>query len=256
MSLISIKNASKIFQHRKPRVVLRDRIRQFTSKPGKEGFYAVRDISFEVQARESIALIGANGAGKSTLLSMVCGLAQPDEGSVEVHGSIAPLLELGSGFHMDLTGHENLYLNAAMLGMTKAQVRERYDSILAFSEIAEFINEPLRTYSMGMSLRLAFSIAVHCDPAIVIIDEVLGVGDAAFQRKCHTRIAELRNEGRTLLCVSHSPETVLEFCDRAIWLHHGQMVMDGEAREVCDAYMRFVADPTIPLPGLDASASQ
>ncbi|MGC4053704.1 MAG: hypothetical protein QM757_31330 [Paludibaculum sp.] len=142
-----------------------------------------------------------------------------------------------------------------MLGMTKAQARQRYDSILEFSEIAEFINEPLRTYSMGMSLRLAFSIAVHCDPAIVIIDEVLGVGDAAFQRKCHTRIARLRNEGKTLLCVSHSPETVLEFCDRAIWLHHGQMIMDAPAREACAAYMRFVADPTQPPPGFEPPSS-
>lgn len=244
MSLIRLHNASKIFRHRKPRVVLRDRLRQWTSSPSAaDGFYALRGISFEVQQRESIALIGTNGAGKSTLLSLICGLAQPDEGTVDVHGTIAPLLELGSGFHIDLTGHENLYLNAAMLGMTKAQVRQRYDSIVEFSEIADFMNEPLRTYSMGMSLRLAFSIAVHCDPAIVIIDEVLAVGDAAFQRKCHTRIAELRDEGKTLLCVSHSPETVLEFCDRAIWLHQGRLILDGPAREVSARYMDFIADP-------------
>lgn len=249
MRLIRLQNASKIFRHRKPRVVLRDRLRQWTTSPATDGFYALRDISFEVHERESIALIGTNGAGKSTLLSMICGLAQPDEGTVEVRGTIAPLLELGSGFHMDLTGHENLYLNAAMLGMTKAQVQQRYDSIVAFSEIAEFMNEPLRTYSMGMSLRLAFSIAVHCDPAIVIIDEVLAVGDVAFQHKCHTRIAELRDEGKTLLCVSHSPETVLEFCDRAIWLHQGRLVADGPAREVSTQYLDFTADPTrLPPP--------
>ncbi|WP_321473791.1 ABC transporter ATP-binding protein [uncultured Paludibaculum sp.] len=244
MSLISLKHASKIFRHRRPRVVLRDRLRQWRSKPSTDGFYALRDISFDVQAKESVALVGSNGAGKSTLLSLVCGLAQPDEGTVEVHGSIAPLLELGSGFHSDLTGHENLYLNAAMLGMTKAQVRERYDSIVTFSEIGEFINEPLRTYSMGMSLRLAFAVAVHCDPALVIIDEVLAVGDSAFQRKCHDRIAGLRKEGKTLLCVSHSPGTVLQFCDRAIWLHQGRMVMDGAAAPVCEEYQKFMADPT------------
>ena len=256
MRLIRLQNASKIFHHRKPRIVLRDRLRQWASgRAGADGFYALRNISFDVQERESIALIGSNGAGKSTLLSLICGLAQPDEGTVEVHGSIAPLLELGSGFHMDLTGQENLYLNAAMLGMTSAQVRQRYDAIVAFSEIGEFINEPLRTYSMGMILRLAFSVAVHCDPAIVIIDEVLAVGDAAFQRKCHARISALRNEGKTLLCVSHSPETVLEFCDRAIWLHQGRMVVDGPARQVCAQYLDFISDPT-KLPPWDKPAEE
>lgn len=262
MSLISVKNASKVFRHRKPRMVLRDHIKALVApKPQHEGFYALKDVSFDVRERESVALVGANGAGKSTLLSLICGLARPDEGSVAVHGTIAPLLELSSGFHPDLTGNENMFLNAALLGMTEAHIRARYQSVLDFAEIGEFIHEPLRTYSAGMVLRLAFSIAVQCDPAIVVIDEVLGVGDSSFQKKCHRRINGLREEGKTLLCVSHSAAMVKEFCDRAIWLHHGEIIRDGPTAETLDAYGEFMANPQVqPVPlrqreGLGGAAS-
>ncbi|MBI4890746.1 MAG: ABC transporter ATP-binding protein [Acidobacteria bacterium] len=251
MSLISVQGVSKIFRHRKQKSLLRDHLRDMVSQSSnqEEGFYALRDVSFTVQAEEAVALIGANGAGKSTMLALVSGLAEPDTGSIQVNGTIAPLLELGSGFHPDLTGRENLIMNAAILGLNEKQTKERFQAILDFSELADFIDEPLRTYSSGMVLRLAFSIATHCDPSILIIDEILGVGDSNFQGKCQHRIEGLRKEGKTFLVVSHSTYTVRNFCNRAIWLHHGVVVADGPANEVADAYEAFMVDPSQPLPG-------
>jgi len=248
MSLISVQSVSKIFRHRKANALLRDHLRNMVNGASGEGFYAIRNVSFEVSEREAVALVGANGAGKSTMLALVCGLAQPDGGTVHVEGTIAPLLELGSGFHPDLTGRENLKMNAALLGMTARQTNEHFEAILKFSELAPFIDEPLRTYSSGMVLRLAFSIATHCDPNILIIDEVLGVGDSNFQQKCQARIEALRAEGKTFLVVSHSTLTVRNFCNRAIWLHHGIVVADGPAVDVAEAYERFMANPNQPLP--------
>lgn len=250
MSLISVQGVSKIFKQRRTRALFRDHLRDMVAQSSSpaQGFYALRDVSFTVKEKEAVALVGANGAGKSTVLAMVCGLAEPDAGSIQVNGSIAPLLELGSGFHVDLTGRENLIMNAAMLGLNAQQTRERYDAILAFSELADFIDEPLRTYSNGMILRLAFSIATHCDPNILIIDEVLGVGDSNFQKKCHDHIEKLRGEGKTFLVVSHSTSTVRSFCDRAIWLHHGHVIADGPAAQIADAYEAFMTDPSQPLP--------
>lgn len=253
MDVITVKNVSKIFRRHKPRMLLRDHIRQMVAgASNEEGFYALRNVSFRVAREEGVALIGANGAGKSTMLSLVCGLTPPDEGQIQVNGSIAPLLALGSGFHPDLTGRENLFLNSALLGMNEKQVNRRFQEIVDFAELEAFIDEPLRVYSAGMSMRLAFSIAVHCDPAIVVIDEVLGVGDAAFQRKCHDKISEMRAAGKTLLCVSHSPETVKEFCERAIWLHQGEVVMDGRVRGVIEAYTEFMTNMALPAQGYAA----
>ncbi len=250
MSIISVKGVSKIFRQHKSGTLLKDHVRRLVTKPSREGFYALTDVSFEVAPKESVALIGANGAGKSTMLALVCSLAQPDEGTIHVGGSVAPLLELGSGFHPDLTGRENLYINAALLGMNQRQSHERAEAILEFSELADFIDEPLRTYSAGMVLRLAFSIATHCDPDILLIDEVLGVGDTNFQHKCQSRIEELRAKGKTFLVVSHSTPTLREFCDRAIWLHHGRVVADGPAGAVADEYTRFMLDPRQAPPTL------
>lgn len=243
MSIISVQGVSKIFRHRTSGTLLRDHVRDMVTKPSREGFYAVRNASFEVAERESVALIGANGAGKSTMLALVCGLARPDEGAIHVGGSIAPLLELGSGFHPDLTGRENYLINGALQGMNEKQSKEQFPAILEFSELEDFIDEPLRTYSAGMVLRLAFSIATHCNSGILIIDEILGVGDANFQFKCQKRIEKLRAEGQTFLVVSHSTPTVREFCDRVIWLHHGQVIADGPAGPVVDEYTRFMLDP-------------
>ena len=248
MKIISVQGVSKIFRHRKSGTLLKDHVRNIVTKPRREGFYALTDVSFDVAGQESVALIGANGAGKSTLLALVCGLAQPDEGTVHVGGSVAPLLELGSGFHPDLTGRENLFINAALLGMNQQQSRDRFAAILEFSELENFIDEPLRTYSAGMVLRLAFSIATHCDPDILLIDEVLGVGDTNFQSKCRKRIDQLRAQGKTFLVVSHSTQMVRDFCDRAIWLHHGRVVADGPTDAVAEEYGRFMLDPHQALP--------
>jgi len=184
-----------------------------------------------------MAVVGRNGAGKSTLLSLVAGLAEPNEGCVAVDGRVAALMELGSGFHPDLTGVENLRLNASLLGLTRQRTSEVHDSITEFAGIGDFINQPLRTYSSGMIMRLAFSVAIHVDPDILIVDEVLAVGDQNFQAKCFEKISELKHAGKTLLFVSHAANNVRKLCERALWLDHGEVMMDGPAGEVIDAYV-------------------
>jgi ABC-type polysaccharide/polyol phosphate transport system ATPase subunit len=200
------------------------------------GFTALENVSFSLRAGEGLAVVGSNGAGKSTLLSIAAGVCFPDKGRVEVAGRVAALLELGSGFQTDLTGRENVFLNASLLGMSKQQVRESYDTIVDFAGIAPFIDEPLRTYSSGMVMRLAFSIAVHLDPEILIVDEVLAVGDKDFQAKCYTKIHNFREQGKTFIVVSHAARSLTNFCDRAIWLDHGRLVMDGPLAEVLARY--------------------
>src|SRR5260370_31223846 len=199
-------------------------------------FYALRDVSFEIATGESVGIVGSNGAGKSTLLSLIAGVAEPTAGNIVVNGRIAALLELGSGFHPALTGAENLYLNASLLGLSKRGTTALFDSIVDFAGLAEVIDEPLRTYSSGMWMRLAFSIAINVNPDILIVDELLSVGDHAFQAKCLARIKELQTSGSTLLFVSHSAGMITEFCDRALWLDHGELVMQGTAEEVTLAY--------------------
>jgi lipopolysaccharide transport system ATP-binding protein len=246
MPLISCRNVSKFFYHRhKSKRLLRQHVLSwFTPGGGDDTFYALRNVSFEVSKGESVGIVGSNGAGKSTLLSVITGLAHPDEGSVEVNGRIAALLELGSGFHPDLTGAENIRMNAALLGFTKKETLDLFDSIVEFSGVGEFIDQPLRTYSSGMMLRLAFSVAVNVNPDVLLVDEVLAVGDQAFQSRCLERIRTLRDAGKTLLCVSHATSLLTQFCDRAIWLDHGQLVMQGEINEVIEAYEgRTVPNP-------------
>jgi len=191
-------------------------------------------------------VVGSNGAGKSTLLGLVAGLSEPSRGLVTVNGRVAALLELGSGFHQDLTGAENLRLNAALLGLSGRRTSELYEQIVDFSGIRDFIDEPLRTYSSGMIMRLGFSVAVHVDPDILIVDEVLAVGDKDFQAKCFDKISEFKSSGRTLLFVSHAASLVERLCDRAIWLDRGEVIMDGQAREVVAAYTGQVAASASP----------
>jgi ABC-type polysaccharide/polyol phosphate transport system ATPase subunit len=233
---IEFLGVSKYFYRHAGRVLLRKHVEGWFRSGRKERFYALRDISFRIEPGESVALVGANGAGKSTLLSMVVGLVEPEEGRVAVDGRIGALLQLGAGFHHDLTGAENVRLNAALLGLDRNRVTELFESIVDFSGIAEFINEPLRTYSSGMIMRLAFSVAVHLDPDILIIDEVLSVGDHAFQAKCIAKIQEFKRSGKTMLCVSHAAASVEKLCERGLWLDHGELVMDGPISEVFDAY--------------------
>jgi len=236
MSVVEFDNVSKSFSRHAGQMLLRQQLSRFFRRATQDRFYAVRNVSFRLEEGESLAVIVANGAGKSTLLGLVAGLAKPDEGRVAVNGRVAALLELGSGFHPDLTGRENVRLNASLLGMTRARTEELFEQIVDFSGIGEFIDQPLRTYSTGMVMRLAFSVAVTVDPEILLIDEVLAVGDTAFQAKCFDKIREFRHFRKTLLCVSHAGGIIQELCDRAIWLDHGELVMTGTVGEVLDAY--------------------
>ena len=199
-------------------------------------FWALRDISFEVKKGEVLGIVGNNGAGKSTLLKIISGILKPTEGSVQVFGNVVPMLELGSGFDFDLTGRENIFLNGSILGYSEQFLKEKYSEIEAFSELGQFIDVPLRNYSSGMVMRLAFSVATVVNPDILIVDEILAVGDAAFQEKSRARMMELMSGGTTVLFVSHNIAQIRGMCDRVIWLDHGQMRMIGDTKSVCDAY--------------------
>ncbi|OKZ72400.1 MAG: teichoic acid ABC transporter ATP-binding protein [Clostridiales bacterium 52_15] len=201
-----------------------------------EEFWALKNVSFEVERGEVVGIIGHNGAGKSTLLKVISGILKPTGGSLEVHGNVVPMLELGSGFDHDLTGRENIFLNGSILGYSEKYLKEKYEQIVEFSELGKFIDVPIRNYSSGMLMRLAFSIATVVQPEILIVDEILAVGDAAFQEKSKARMLELMSGGTTVLFVSHSLEQIREMCDRVIWLEHGQIKAIGATKEICDAY--------------------
>jgi len=236
MPIVEFANVSKTFSRKTEPMLLRGHFRRWLNPTGTELFYALKHVSFRLERGQSLAIVGPNGAGKSTLLSLTAGLAKPDEGTIRTRGRIAGLLELGSGFHPDLTGTENIRLNAALLGLTKKRTAELYDQIVDFAGIGEFIREPLRTYSTGMVMRLAFSVAVHMDPDILLVDEVLAVGDQSFQAKCIEKINEFVHSGKSLLCVSHASGMVQQLCSRAIWLDHGEVIMDDSTWKVTDAY--------------------
>lgn len=199
-------------------------------------FWALQDVSFNVQKGQVVGIIGRNGSGKSTLLKIISGLYPPTKGNVKVQGRIVPMLELGSGFDPELTGRENVYLNGAILGYSESFLKEKFDDILEFSELGSFIDMPLKTYSSGMMMRLAFSVATIVQPEILIVDEILAVGDEAFQQKSRAKMMELMSGGTTVLYVSHSLDQIRELCNKVIWLDHGQIKMQGDTKEVCDAY--------------------
>lgn len=199
-------------------------------------FRALDHVNVHVAPGEVLGIIGSNGAGKSTLLKVIAGVLTPTEGDVRINGNIAPMLELGAGFDQDLTARENIFLNGAILGYTKSFLENRFDEIIAFSELEDFIEQPVRTYSSGMMMRLAFSIATLVEPEVLIVDEILSVGDARFQRKSEERMRCLMSGGTTVLMVSHSSAQIRKLCSRAIWLERGKIVMDGDAQEVCAAY--------------------
>ncbi|MBT1003033.1 ABC transporter ATP-binding protein [Paenarthrobacter sp. DKR-5] len=194
-------------------------------------FKALDDVSVTVQQGETVALLGLNGSGKSTLLKHISGVMVPDSGSVRTRGRVAGLIEVGAGFHHDLTGRDNVFLNGAILGMSEEQINERFDDIVAFSEIGEFIDTEVKFYSSGMYLRLAFSVAVHTDPEVFLVDEILAVGDEPFQRKCIAKIKELGEAGKTLVVVSHDLDLVAQICDRGVLLEHGKVIMDAPVDE-------------------------
>lgn len=236
--MISVEHVSMLFNRSTERV---DNVKEYFVRLLKkqllfEEFWALKDVSFTVRKGESVGIVGLNGSGKSTLLKMIAQVMKPTKGTVQVFGSVAPLIELGAGFDMDLTGRENIYLNGAVLGFSHQQMREWFDSIMDFAELWEFADSPLKNYSSGMVARLGFSIATMSRPDILIVDEVLGVGDYKFQEKCHQRMEEIIQNGATVIFVSHSIEQVKKLCRRAIWLQKGELIMDGSSDEVCDRY--------------------
>ncbi|MGY3642466.1 ABC transporter ATP-binding protein [Pseudomonas sp. PK-RTE-24] len=248
---IKVENLSKCYEiYDQPR----DRLKQFivprlqaTARMQPSRFYrefwALRDVSFEVKRGETVGIIGCNGSGKSTLLQMICGTLNPTTGTVKTHGRIAALLELGSGFDPEFTGRDNVYMNAAVLGLAREETDQRFDEIAAFADIGEFIEQPVKSYSSGMVVRLAFAVQAMIDPDIFIVDEALAVGDEKFQRKCFARMEELKSQGTSILFVSHSASSIIELCDRTLLLDHGTRLMYGAAPQAVRAYQKLIYAP-------------
>ena len=213
----------------------------FFSRKNKEKdniLHVLKDINLEIKKGESVALIGTNGSGKSTLLKLMTRIIYPNKGKITTNGKLTSLLELGAGFHDDFTGRENIYFNASIFGLTREQIDAKIDEIIKFSELEEFIDNPVRTYSSGMYMRLAFSVAINVQAEILLIDEILAVGDAHFQEKCFAKLMELKNEGKTIVIVTHDSGKVRQFCNRAVWLYEGEIRRDGPVPEVLEEYMK------------------
>jgi len=205
----------------------------------KTGYHEVlKHVSLDIEKGETVALIGVNGSGKSTLLKLMTRIIYPNEGNIEIDGKLTSLLELGAGFHPDFTGRENIYFNASIFGLTAAEIDSRVSEIIEFSELGSFIDSPVRTYSSGMYMRLAFSVAINVDAEILLIDEILAVGDQHFQEKCFNKLKELKKSGKTIVIVSHSLESVKDLCDRAIWIYDGEIRMDGNCSKVINEYLK------------------
>lgn len=237
-TIISVQNVTMRFNMPKERL---DSIKEFFVKFLKkqlhfEEFCALKDVSLSIEAGEVVGIIGLNGSGKSTLLKVISGILRPSNGTVSVEGTISPLIELGAGFDMDLTARENIYLNGSVLGFDKKFIQEKYDEILDFAELREFENVAIKNFSSGMIARLGFAIATLVKPDILIVDEILAVGDFLFQQKCEKRIAEMMAGGTTVLIVSHSIEQIERLCSRVVWLEHGHLKKDGATKEICEEY--------------------
>src|SRR6266508_2303019 len=242
MTAIELTNVSKIYRRYSGRqfstlksaLLQRSLLRDLRPE---ETFPALRDVSFSVPRGSTYGVIGRNGSGKSTALKLVAGITKPTSGTVRVEGRISALIELGAGFHPEISGRENVFINGIMLGLTKRQVQERFDEIVDFAELREFIDAPVKTYSSGMYMRLGFAVAIHVDPDVLLVDEVLAVGDEGFTHKCLDKFAEFRRQGRTVLLVTHSLDLVTRFCDEALWLDGGVARAQGDPRRVIDTYL-------------------
>lgn len=233
---ISVKNMSKDFIIYGDKAnTLKERIIRF-NKNNKEIRNVLKNINIDIKKGESVALIGVNGSGKSTLLKLITKIIYPSKGTIKVNGKVSSLLELGAGFHPDFSGRENIYFNASIFGLTKKEIDNRLNKIIEFSELEEFIDTPIRTYSSGMYMRLAFSVAINVDADIILIDEILAVGDQHFQEKCMDKMLELKRSGKTIVFVSHSASAVKFLCDRSIWLKDGKVEMDGKTEDVLKEY--------------------
>jgi lipopolysaccharide transport system ATP-binding protein len=260
-SVISVENLSKkyIIGHQKQagyttlRDVLANGAKRFTDKlrhpfatpendPTHEEFWALKEVSFDIQQGDRVGIIGRNGAGKSTLLKILSRITEPTSGKVSIKGRVASLLEVGTGFHPELSGRENIFLNGAILGMSKAEIKNKFDEIVAFAEVERFLDTPVKRYSSGMYVRLAFAVAAHLEPEILIVDEVLAVGDAQFQKKCLGKMEDVGKEGRTILFVSHNMAAVRKLCSRAIMLNQGQAILDLDVNSTVEQYLSFGHD--------------
>lgn len=245
---IRVENLSKCYQiYNQPQDRLRQtimpRLQRLSGRiPAQyyREFWALKDVSFDIQTGETVGIIGRNGSGKSTLLQIICGTLTPTSGSVQTNGRIAALLELGSGFNPEFTGRENVYMNAAVLGLQQEEIDARFDDIASFADIGDFVDQPVKTYSSGMMVRLAFAVAINVDPQILIVDEALSVGDELFQRKCFSRIEAIKENGATILFVSHSAQTIVQLCDRAILMDAGELILTDTARLVTKQYQRLL----------------
>ena len=247
MTAIEVRDVRKVYRHYgrrksfgtvKSALLSGSILRQL--KPS-DAFEALKGVSFDVPAGSTFGIIGRNGSGKSTMLKLIAGIGKPTSGTVDVRGRVSALIELGAGFHPEISGRENVFINGMMLGLSKREIAQRFDEIVAFAEIEEFIDAPVKTYSSGMYMRLGFSVAIHVDPDVLLVDEVLAVGDEAFTHKCFDKLADLRRRGRSILLVTHSLDLVTRFCDKALWLDAGEARAHGDPRRVVDAYLMDVA---------------
>lgn len=237
MKAISVENVTKVYKlYKDPKDRFREAVSPF-KKIYSEPFYALRNISFDVEKGETVGIIGTNGSGKSTILKIITGVIKPTEGRVEVNGKVSALLELGAGFDMEYSGIDNIYMNGAVLGFTREQMEQKRDEILEFADIGDFVQQPVKTYSSGMLVRLAFALAINVEPEILIIDEALAVGDAFFQAKCFHKLEEIKAKGTTILFVSHDIVSVKKLCSRAVWIEKGELREIGLSGEVCEKYM-------------------
>ncbi|MCI7768236.1 MAG: ABC transporter ATP-binding protein [Oscillospiraceae bacterium] len=252
-SVISVKNVTKIYKiYDDPKDRFKDALGLEKNKQHYKNFYALNNVSFEVGKGEIVGIVGRNGSGKSTILKILTGVLNPTEGSVHIEGKVAALLELGAGFNMEYTGMKNIYLNATMMHVSEKEIEEKIPDILAFADIGDYINQPVKTYSSGMFVRLAFALAINVDPDVLIVDEALAVGDTRFQLKCMDKFTEFIQAGKTILFVTHDVNAVKRFCSRAIWLNQGQLIMDGNTDEVTDRYLDFLKSDMIISEFLDS----
>ena len=243
---IEFRQVSKRFQLEEGRTLREFLPVLFRGRGWSEPFYALRDVTFSIARGETVGIIGRNGSGRSTILKLIAGVVAPSEGEVRVTGRISPLIELGAGFHQDLTGRENIDLNASILGMSSKEIRERFDEIVHFAELWDFVDTPVKRYSSGMYMRLGFSVAVHSNPQILLVDEVLSVGDSAFQEKCLEKMHDFQERGITIVLVSHSMDLVRKFCQRVLLLEGGRLVGGGSPEEMTERYLE-TANPSVEM---------
>lgn len=245
--VIRLENVTQRFRviHERPDTVRELFSKLFRNRSSYHDFEAVKNVSFDVPHGQAVGIIGRNGSGKSTLLKIIAGVYRPSKGTITVNGSLAPLIELGAGFHHELTGRENILLNGLLMGYSKRDMMERQQAIIDFADVGEFIDAPVKQYSSGMYMRLAFAVAIEVDPQILVLDEILAVGDMGFQQKCFERIRRFRESGKTILLVTHSMAVVEEHCDRAILIDHGNIIVDGRADEAIAMYRTLLTPEVV-----------